>query len=167
MPPSTSTTAAKPLPPRKWGFTVRNNSDTNGLHPPEQNVATSGDIPACRWTQGGKDLLPLCQRNRNSIALIAIHGGSGNKSLVYDFLETQLQAVFGGGESSTLVNSDIQIGAVEVKTADDAGRRGRGHGLSSASNALAVGGQLGGFTLTPSATFTRPRIPRPMPAGIW
>ena len=57
--------------------------------------------------------------------------------------ETQLQAVFGGGESSTLVNSDIQIGAVEVKNGSDDTRAvvGAGSGLSSASNALAVGGQ--------------------------
>ena len=89
----------------------------HGLHPPEQNVATSGDDMGMPLDPGRKRPSCFAEQNRNSIALIAIHGGSGNKSLVYDFLETQLQAVFGGGESSTLVNSDIQIGAVEVKTA--------------------------------------------------
>lgn len=155
-----TTTAAKAfdVPPRKWGFTVRNNSDTTVYTRLSKNVATSGDDMGMPLDPGAEKTFCFAEQNRNSIALIAIHGGSGNKSLVYDFLETQLQAVFGGGESSTLVNSDIQIGAVEVKNGGDDTRAvvGAGSGLSSASNALAVGGQLGGFTLTPSATFTRP-----------
>lgn len=51
-----------------------------------------------------------------------------------------------------------QIGAVELKNAATDVRAvvGAGSSLSSGSNALAVGGQIGGFTLNPSASFTRP-----------
>lgn len=155
-----TTTAAKAfdVPEGKWGFTIRNVSDVTLYLRLSKTVATSGANMGMPLDPGGEKTFCFAERSRNSIAVMAIHGGSGNKSLVYDFLETQLQAVFGGGDSATLSSGDIQIGAVELKNGSDDTRAvvGAASGLSSASNALAVGGQVGGFTLNPSANFTRP-----------
>lgn len=84
-------------------------------------------------------------------ALTAI-GGDSFPSTLPELLQQVIIAL------NANVGGDIQIGAVEIKNASSDVRAtvGAGSGLSSADNALAVGGQIGGFQSNPSASFTRP-----------
>lgn len=110
---ATQTTAFN-IPRDKWGARLFNNSDTRLLYRLAKNVATSGSDMGIPLDPGQEIMLCLAEKARNDIAVVAIHGGTGNKELVYDILDQQYQAVAG----------DVN--------------------------------RVGGFTLNPSANFTRP-----------
>lgn len=157
---TTTSATAFSVPQNAWGFRMRNVSDTTMYWRDSAPVATSGDTMGLPLDPGQEHVECYAEVTRNSRSIQMIHGGSDGKSLVYDFLQVQVQAIAGTAIAAqvTVSASDIQIGAVELKNGSDDTRAviGAGSGLSSASNALAVGGQIGGFTLNPSANFTRP-----------
>jgi hypothetical protein len=163
MPAATITTSSAPafvVRANKFAFSVKNTSDTTVNLRLGQAVSTSGNDMGIPLEPGELRTFSFSQKLISDLSVMGIHGGSGSKSVVYEEYSQPLQAVDGVNSVAnvTLSAGDVQIGAVELKNASDDTRAvvGAGSGLSGGSNALAVGGQIGGFTANPSATFTRP-----------
>lgn len=112
---ATTATKALTVPKGRWGFRARNNSDTTIYYRLAKTVATSGSDMGMPLDPGAEITFCLAEAALNDLSVQAIHGGSGSKVLVYDILDQQVQATFGGGQSTALIAGDVQIGAVELK----------------------------------------------------
>lgn len=148
------------VPARAFGYEVKNVSDTTVYLRHAKTAATSGASMGMPLEPGERRTFAFRHKLNHELTVMGIHGGSGSKSVVWDTLDQEVVAAAGVNSTAnvTLSAGDVQIGAVELKNGADDTRAviGAASGLSSASNALAVGGQIGGFTLNPSANFTRP-----------
>lgn len=146
MPAASITTTAGPafrVPVGAFGFRVRNLSDTTIYWRDSADVATSGDTMGMPLDPGQEHVEVYDKDNKNPRAILMVHGGSGSKSIVYDFLQVQLQAISGSPVAATVTINpgDIEIGAVEPKDADTDNRaniKAANTPRTTATNVLAV-----------------------------
>lgn len=133
-----TTTAAKAflVPQGAFGFKMRNLSDTTIYwRDSTKNVATSGDDMGMPLDPGQEHVEVYDKDAKNARSILMIHGGSGNKQVVYDLLQVQLAAVTGqqaaAGVGSTLVTSDngpawtsvVGLSGVRFTSADQSGAK--------------------------------------------
>ncbi len=163
MPAATITTSsarAFVVPANSFAYAVKNTSDTQVLLRHNKTVATSGTDMGMPLDPGEFRLISFEKPLVSDLSILGIHAGSGSKTVAWEAFREPVKAVAGVSSTAsvTLSPGDLQIGALELKNASDDTRAavGAGSGLSGGSNALAVGGQIGGFGENPSASFTRP-----------
>ncbi len=161
MPAATITTSsarAFVVPDNSFAYAVKNTSDTQVFLRHNKAVATSGTDMGMPLDPGEFRLISFEKPLVSDLSILGIHAGSGSKTVAWEAFREPVKAAAGVSSTAnvTLSAGDVQIGAIELKNASDDTRAavGTGGGLSSSSNALAVGGQIGGHTKTVDVTFS-------------
>lgn len=101
----------------KFGFEVHNNSDTTVLLRIGAAVATSGATMGLPLKPGASRAVCFKTPLNQDITVMAIHAGSGDKQLIYEELTRATESISGTTNTAelTLLGTDVQLGAVEIK----------------------------------------------------
>lgn len=90
---TSSSAVAFVVPQDTWGYRLRNISDTTIYERVGKTVATSGDDMGLPIDPGCEKVVCFASKLVSAQSIFAIHGGSGNKALVYDILRWPAQTV--------------------------------------------------------------------------
>ncbi len=91
---TTTATVALTIPSGAWGAELHNESDTTINYLWNANAdEAGGDGAGTAIPAGGRSTIALRDQLSHPLEVTAYHGGSGSKSLVYDFYYQAMSAV--------------------------------------------------------------------------